>query len=592
MSRRFAMIVGTTEFDEKFNKVITRQEDANAAKSLLTDLEAALGDPEKAEFETTLLLDKPADEVTGELKEKLTSRRADEIMLVYFYGQAGVDETGGFLFACSNTKVFGDGPDSYEFASTLDVEKIVRMVSGSAAQTKILIFDCCYADTISEERFNELKANGIVKEIEEAFQESENVIVISARRYFQEHFKYQREYSEQGRSEFTRFFIDGLMNAEADFNCDGEISVAELFDYVYRKANQQDTYQKPFKWAPDDQEKVVLAKVPSRGMRDLPQARIVQGSEQTQPALAPECFVVSPFGGSDPALAERSKHVLDHYIHPACRRANYKAVRADQQLSTQIMPQVLKSLNESPMVVAYFGSPPWNSNVMIEVGFRMATGNPLVMLRDAPVDGEETVMPFDLHDYRIIYIPNKDTENNAAREERIEHIAETINTLARDKNSSWWSSDHPLVQMVFNTSEGDGVFMESTSEADNIFGESETLKGLKLSAFISKLENSMPSSQYLKFAHEQEAIISSLVKPPFYIKQMPRAETPIVVEHNGSKDFFLPIIVQHKKLGDELFLKVLYLDVAGAVEKKQTNCGDAIFVCSLKDFGDAEHAVQ
>jgi len=593
--RRFAMIVGTTDFDEKLNKVITRQEDADGAKSLLRDLEAALGDLEKAKFETKLLLDQPADTVMEELMTELADRRTDEFMLLYFYGQAGVDQDGNFLFACSNTKVLGDSPDRYVFTSKLDVENIVRMVSGCAAQTKILIFDCCYTDTITEQKFNELKSNGIVKEIEEAFQESKDIIVISARRFFQEHFKYQKEYSERGRSDFTRYFIEGLTNAEADFNCNGEISVAELFDYVYRKANQQDTYQKPFKWAPDDQEDVILAEVPAREPEDAaPAAAPVQDSDRTQTSSAPECFVVSPFGGKDPALAERAVHVLEHYITPACRRANYKAVRADKQLTPQIMPEVLKSLNESPMVVAYLGAPPWNSNVMIEVGFRMATGSPLVLLRDTPVNGDHEVMPFDLNDYRVIYVPTKDEEstNNAIREQRIENIAQTISTSEKDKKSSWWPSDYPLVQMVFNTKDGDGVFMESTSEADNIFGGADTLKDLKLSDFIFRLQNSMPSSQYQQFAHEQEAIVSSLVKPPLFIKDMPRARTPIIIDQNGSKEFYLPIIVQHKKLGEQLFLKVLYLDVAGAVEETQTNGGDPVFVCSLREFGASERVAQ
>ena len=51
------------------------------------------------------------------------------------------------------------------------------------------------------------------------------------------------------------------------------------------------------------------------------------------------------------------------------------------------MPVITGHLSGAPMAIAYLGlrkSPGWRQDVILEVGFRMATGKPLVLLSESP----------------------------------------------------------------------------------------------------------------------------------------------------------------------------------------------------------------
>src|SRR5262249_19198881 len=106
--------------------------------------------------------------------------------------------------------------------------------------------------------------------------------------------------------------------------------------------------------------------------------RLVWRHDLAASAGAPNCFLIMPYCG------ERSREVLKTYVTPACKMAGVVAMRSDWQVSREVIPQMLAALREEPLALAYLEKPPWNSNVMLEIGYRLAVGRPLVIIRDKP----------------------------------------------------------------------------------------------------------------------------------------------------------------------------------------------------------------
>ena len=107
---------------------------------------------------------------------------------------------------------------------------------------------------------------------------------------------------------------------------------------------------------------------------------------------------------------ERQSPRVQLAIKRACAAEHFRPVRSDKELSSAILGDMTAALAMDPMVIAYVGSPPWNPNVMIEIGYRMATRNPIVFLCDALENWEP---PFDLHDHQFVVLPPADREDDS-----------------------------------------------------------------------------------------------------------------------------------------------------------------------------------
>src|SRR5215510_7818067 len=101
------------------------------------------------------------------------------------------------------------------------------------------------------------------------------------------------------------------------------------------------------------------------------------------------CFVISSFN-------PRANYFFEAFVKPACEKAGFTPDRADHQLTRDIADGIVTSLKVSPVVIAYLGSAPWNPNVILELGYRLATRLPLVIVCDEARPGENLDLPFYL----------------------------------------------------------------------------------------------------------------------------------------------------------------------------------------------------
>ena len=129
--------------------------------------------------------------------------------------------------------------------------------------------------------------------------------------------------------------------------------------------------------------------------------------------------------------------VLKSIIDPACEATGYEAVRANDLQAKTIAEPIISALNTHPLVIADLAAPPWNPNMLMEVGFRLATGRPILFLADA--DPKPEILPLQLRNARIHII-------NSATPERadVESLIELINKYSKEVNS--WESDYPVIE--------------------------------------------------------------------------------------------------------------------------------------------------
>ena len=194
-------------------------------------------------------------------------------------------------------------------------------------------------------------------------------------------------------------------------------------------------------------------------------SRAEVGPQADPSGTLPRCLLIMPFN-------TRSDDVLRTYLSPACKLAGAVAFRSDWDDSPELMPQsLLSDLRDDPLAIAYLGQTPWNANVMLEIGFRMAVARPLIVVRDAP-SGADAPLPFDLSHFRVVQLPLPEQESE--KPEKVQEAVTELSRVLRDRIQSEkdevWTHPHPTATAKFMIHSGESVYLESSEEADRLFG--------------------------------------------------------------------------------------------------------------------------
>jgi hypothetical protein len=113
----------------------------------------------------------------------------------------------------------------------------------------------------------------------------------------------------------------------------------------------------------------------------------------------PECFVIMPISDCDGYSKGHFQHVFDDIIDPACEKAGFAAIRADQvKQSNLIHLEILQSLLEAPMAVCDLSSR--NPNVLFELALRQAFDKPVCLIQEVGTPPIFDISPFRYIEYR------------------------------------------------------------------------------------------------------------------------------------------------------------------------------------------------
>jgi hypothetical protein len=294
------------------------------------------------------------------------------------------------------------------------------------------------------------------------------------------------------------------------------------------------------------------------------------------------CFVIAESN-------ERTDVVLERIIRPACGRTNLNPVLSFN-VAGPVWKGIANLLQTAPMCIAFLGNDKddcWNANVMIELGIRLASGLPVVMLCDV-LTGNNLKLPFDIAGQQVIKIL-PDCEESASQ--ALRKMLENRGSLGRSLRS-----EHACAVITAPTSveqlanANNWKYLVASKRAEEMFGK---LSGFSLEDFYGRCKNIMCRRDYDAFVAEQRLLIRAVVDAfcsPNGRRDEPVAKTPIVVSRHESNHFnrhaFLPIIVNIDPLDELLQLHVLYLDVTGVVEPHVLNGDLQRFECRISPISE------
>lgn len=540
MDSRFALLIGNSEYDNpKLAKLKTPEGDVQ-------QLAKVLADEKIGRYEVETLINEPSHIVRAKVSEFFRRRRKKDVLLLYFAGHGVKNSRGELYLTLKDTDV-----ENLE-GTGIEAPFITGRMDDSRSCCQILVLDCCHAAAVIRgTRGVDNESVGTAERFEGSGQ---GRIIMAATDAFQYAFDGDEVIENVGGSVYTKHLIQGLSTGKADTDEDGFITIDEIAQYVYERVKDERKDQTPSKFVFEAQGDIIFAW--NRGVSDSTRK-------------LKKCFVISPLS----ANRSRADAVFGTFLEPACKKAGFRSWRSDMQLSQKILPEVMGSLRSDPMVIAYLGEPAWNPNVMIEVGYRLSTGRPIVLVREKIKSNKEPPLPFDLQDHRVIFLPDSQEQksNPAIVEDTIKNIA----LLLKDRKEQYkWDSPHAVASVRVDLNNGTGEFLESSKEADRLFDVEMGLSGLSLEVLIDKLKECMSEDQFDAFAEEQATLISRIAVPAMFRRkkiEIPVATRPIVFKkHNTNQKYinraYLPIVVQYSKQGAELWLKLLYLDVTTATK--------------------------
>jgi class 3 adenylate cyclase len=305
------------------------------------------------------------------------------------------------------------------------------------------------------------------------------------------------------------------------------------------------------------------------------------------PAALEECFIISPIDPNDSRIAE----VFEKLIVPACRLAGLEPRRADQIAGPERMPVITGHLSEAPFAIAYMGrpSPGWRQDVVLEVGFRMATGKPLVLISEMPTKGADGRIP-TFKELLPFHLVHKTITEVADRPERaldklMAEIRETRSNVPREQ----WSASHPIIELKFANIDEGITFIEISPKAKELFGAEYFRANTDLPAMRTAMKARMGEAQYnacrrdfRKTLAELQLRFSGLLDSEGE-PEVPMARVPIVFREEaekpaGEKRFgHLPIIVRHSIDKGMTYVRILYLKVSSGLRLTK----EGYYVCEL-----------
>lgn len=284
---------------------------------------------------------------------------------------------------------------------------------------------------------------------------------------------------------------------------------------------------------------------------------------RTLPRGARRAFLITPMGDPQSRVRAQSNFIYDELVAPACRRLVPRCVviHPEDQAGSDVWADISNMLFSADHVLAYLGTPPWNPNVMVEIGYRLATGKPLVIL--APRG-----LPFDLANRRTVMLPEDPTGMSRGDiEAAVEQIAQLM--TEREAEDLGWADLRPTATIELDLRDvpvKDHRVGDASQQTADLFDLPRThLIGMSPADLLEHLGSLMDREQHEAFLEEQallygQADALSIARRPVY------AQVPIfLTKHRNPAYFhraFLPAILTHERVEDRLLTRVVYLDVS------------------------------
>ncbi|MGH3856121.1 MAG: caspase family protein [Pseudonocardiaceae bacterium] len=233
---RVALLIGCANYaDPAFQHLPAPVQDIDAFQRVLAD--QTIG-----EFTVGPLLNKPSGEVSERIADFFADRKPDDLLLLYFSCQGVLDSLGRLYFVATNTR------KGRLDATAISARWVKERMDHSRSQRIVLLLDCCYSGSFT--RGLQRRSAGAEEILEQLGGRGRVVITASD--------KLEYAYG----SEFTNAVVQGLETGAADLDGDGQVSVDELYRYVYDRVRRNTQNQTPTMSADGLRGQLHLAKNP------------------------------------------------------------------------------------------------------------------------------------------------------------------------------------------------------------------------------------------------------------------------------------------------------------------------------------------
>lgn len=112
-----------------------------------------------------------------------------------------------------------------------------------------------------------------------------------------------------------------------------------------------------------------------------------------------DCFIIMPIADCDGYEKGHFSKVYEDIFKPACIKAKFKPVRADEVKQTNLIHlDILQKLIDSPMAICDLSSR--NPNVLFELGLRQAFDKPTVLVQEVGTPKIFDIAPLRYTEYR------------------------------------------------------------------------------------------------------------------------------------------------------------------------------------------------
>lgn len=244
---KYALIIGNDKYDDpKLAQLKTPAADSQALAKALADKSIGSFD------EVTPLINKTETEIRRAISGFLTSKKPDDLVLVYFSGHGVLDDRGRLFLSLKDTQT------NLLKATAIPSSYIADEMDTCRSKRQILILDCCHSGAFAR------GTKGDQKAVTEATFEGSGFgrVVLTASDSTQYALEGDQVITQTDLSLFTHFLLEGLSTGEADQNNDGFISLDEWYDYTYTRVISTTPKQVPHKWSYHQQGDLLIAKNP------------------------------------------------------------------------------------------------------------------------------------------------------------------------------------------------------------------------------------------------------------------------------------------------------------------------------------------
>ena len=242
--RRRALIVATDTYqDPGLGRLRAPSRDAER-------LSEVLADPDIGGYDVRVLTNARSYEILEAVEEFYADGAREDTLLLHFSGHGVKGADGELHLAATNTKLRVLGATSVDAAFVKD--KMMR----TRSQRTLLLLDCCFSGRVDR---------GMLSRSDRAVDVAEHLgrgkAILTASSGMEYAFEGADLVLAEGEpSVFTGAVVRGLASGDADLDRDGQISVDDLYEYVFAEIRAASSHQTPQRFVVGEQGRLVVAR--------------------------------------------------------------------------------------------------------------------------------------------------------------------------------------------------------------------------------------------------------------------------------------------------------------------------------------------